>query len=188
MDSSAYIHPKAIVESPYIGEETRIWAWTHIMPEARIGKGCNIGENCFIENDVSIGDKCTIKNLVSVWDGVTLEKEVFVGPSVVFTNCKYVRSRQDWELSRTVVRKGVTIGAGAVIVCGINIEPFSMIAAGAVVTKSVPAFSLIAGNPGRFQGYVCVCARPLKKTQSDKIKCEYCGRLFGLKDNLTLIE
>lgn len=184
MNTSVLIHPLAVVESPNIGKETRIWAWAHVMPRAHIGKACNIGEHCYIENDVIIGDECTIKNMVAIWDGITLGDHVFVGPGVVFMNDKYPRSRQNWQPSRTVIHRWVTIGAGAVILCGIEIEPFAMIAAGAVVTKSIPAFSLIAGNPGYIQGYVCVCAHPLKINQNHKIMCKNCSRLYKFEKNL----
>lgn len=184
MDDSLSIHPLAVVESPNVGEGTRVWAWAHVMPGARIGKRCNIGEHCYLENDVIVGDECTIKNLSTLWDGITLEDHVFIGPGVVSTNDKYPRSKQNWELSRTVIHRWVTIGAGAVILCGISIGPFAMIAAGAVVTKSVPAFNLIAGNPGCVQGYVCACARPLKINQNNKIMCENCGRFYKFDEEL----
>lgn len=184
MKNPAFIHPAAVVESTDIGEGTRVWAWSHVMPGAAIGADCNIGEHCFIENDVTIGDRCTIKNMTSVWDGIKIDDNVFIGPSVVFTNDKYPRSRQDWELSRTVINRGVSIGAGAVILCGIEIRPFAMIAAGTVVTKSVPPFSLISGNPGRAKGYVCACGRPLTVKQDGNSTCEKCGRSYSLKEEL----
>ncbi len=191
MNKDIFIHPLAVVESSDIGEGTRIWAWTHIMPGAKIGRFCNIGEHCYIENDVKIGDYCTIKNGVCLWDGITLEDHVFVGPCAVFTNDKYPRSRaKDWELRRTLVKKYATIGAGAVILCGIEIGAFSMIGAGAVVTKSVPDFAVVAGNPAKILGYACFCgsivlkAKNLKRRKflEKEIICPKCGISYKYED------
>ncbi|MBI4843173.1 MAG: N-acetyltransferase [Nitrospirae bacterium] len=184
MSKGVFIHPSAVVESADIGEGTRIWGWSHVMRGAKIGKNCNIGEHCFIENDVVIGDSCTIKNMTSVWDGILIEDNVFVGPSVVFTNDKYPRSRQEWEMSRTIVRRGASIGAGAVILCGIEIMPFAMIAAGAVVTKSAPPFTLVAGNPAEAKGHVCACGRNLG-LKGGEAGCSKCGRFYTLRDCLS---
>jgi acetyltransferase-like isoleucine patch superfamily enzyme len=187
MSKDIFIHPLAVVESSDIGEGTRIWAWTHIMPGAKIGKFCNIGEHCYIENDVKIGDYCTVKNGVCLWDGITLEDHVFVGPCAVFTNDKYPRSRvKDWELRRTLVKKYATIGAGAIILCGIEIGAFSMIGAGAVVTKSVPDFAVVVGNPAKILGYACICGNTILKVKNLKRKnffgreiiCQKCGRVY----------
>jgi UDP-2-acetamido-3-amino-2,3-dideoxy-glucuronate N-acetyltransferase len=187
MSKDIFIHPLAVVESSDIGDGTRIWAWTHIMPGAKIGKFCNIGEHCYIENDVKIGDYCTVKNGVCLWDGITLEDHVFVGPCAVFTNDKYPRSRaRDWELRRTLVKKYATIGAGAIILCGIEIGAFSMIGAGSVVTKSVPEFAVVAGNPAKILGYACVCGNIILKVKNFKRKnffgreiiCQKCGRAY----------
>ncbi len=177
-------HPLAIVESEDIGEGTRIWAWTHVMKGARIGKYCNIGEHCYIESKVVIGDFCTIKNQVALWDGIYLEDFVFVGPNAVFTNDKYPRSRnENWELKQTVVRRYATVGAGAIILCGVEIGRYAMVAAGAVVTKSVPDFSIVAGNPGKIVGYVCACGLPLKKSE-----CRRCGRKYNINRKTKRVE
>ncbi len=185
-----FVHPYAVVESKNIGEGTRIWAWTHILPGAKIGKGCNIGEHCYIENKVEIGDFCTIKNGVAIWDGVKIEDHVFIGPQVVFTNDKYPRSRnKDWEMKETLIGRYASCGAGAIILCGIKVGKFSMVGAGAVVTKDVPDFAIVTGNPAKIVGYARMCGVPLislkrkNKKQQKKmrdIECSRCGRKFIL--------
>lgn len=134
-----------------IPENTNIWQFCVVLPQARIGSNCNICSHCFIENNVVIGNNVTIKCGVQLWDGVTLEDDVFIGSNVTFTNDRYPRSRNEkWMLEKTVVRRGASIGAGAVILCGIEIGEKAMIGAGSVVTKNVPAGELWLGNPARF--------------------------------------
>lgn len=145
-----FIHPQALCESINVGEGTRIWAFAHILPGARIGKNCNICDGVFVENEVVIGDNVTIKCGVQVWDGITVEDNVFIGPNATLTNDMYPKSRnENWKLLHTVLRKGCSIGANATILPGIEIGEGAMIGAGAVVTKSVPAHAVIVGNPGR---------------------------------------
>ena len=145
-----FVHKNAICESKNIGEGTKIWAFSHILSGAQIGKNCNIGENVFIENLVSIGNRVTIKNGVQIWDGITLEDDVFVGPNATFTNDKFPRSKvYSNQILQTVVRKGATIGANATILPGIVVGEGAMVGAGSVVTKDVPDFTLVIGNPGR---------------------------------------
>lgn len=149
-----FIHPHALCETSHIGDETRIWAFTHILPGAKIGKNCNICDHVFIENDVTIGDNVTIKSGVQLWDGVEVEDNVFIGPNVTFTNDKYPRSKVYPEkFLRTTIKKRASIGANATILPGITIGENAMIAAGSVVTKNVPAHAIIVGNPGRIKGY-----------------------------------
>lgn len=188
--SNRFFHHLAIVESDNIGEGTRVWAFTHIMKGAKIGRFCNVGEQCYIENDVVIGDYCTIKNGVYLWDGIVLEDYVFLGPCAVFTNDKYPRSRnKDWKQMKTVIRRYATIGAGATVLCGIEIGRYAMVGAGAVVTKSVPDFAIVAGNPARIIGYACACGRTVIRIKSSMskssrrmrkriISCEGCGRKY----------
>lgn len=145
-----FIHPQALCESTNVGEGTRIWAFAHILPGARIGKNCNVCDGVFVENEVVIGDNVTIKCGVQVWDGITVEDNVFIGPNATLTNDMYPKSRNtEWKLLRTILRKGCSIGANATILPGLEIGEGAMIGAGAVVTKSVPAHAVIVGNPGR---------------------------------------
>jgi acetyltransferase-like isoleucine patch superfamily enzyme len=147
-------HPSAIVESPKIGSRSRIWAFAHILPNATVGKDCNICDGVFVENDVVIGDRVTIKCGVQVWDGVTLEDDVFVGPNATFTNDPFPRSGvRPPSFARTLVRRAASIGANATILPGLTIGAKAMIGAGAVVTRDVPANAIVMGNPARITGY-----------------------------------
>lgn len=144
------IHPLADCQA-IIPEDTNIWQFCVVLPQARIGHNCNVCSHSFIENEVVIGDNVTIKCGVQLWDGITLEDNVFIGPNVTFTNDRYPRSKNEkWQLEKTVVRRGASIGAGVVVVCGIEIGENAMIGAGSVLTKSVPAGELWMGNPARF--------------------------------------
>ena len=148
-------HPTAIVETEQVGEGTRIWAYAHVLPGARIGNDCNICDHTFIENDVTVGDRVTVKCGVQLWDGVHLENDVFVGPNATFTNDRYPRSRQSRaELLTTVVKRGASIGANATILPGLVIGEKAMIGAGAVLTHHAPAYAKLVGNPARIAGYV----------------------------------
>jgi acetyltransferase-like isoleucine patch superfamily enzyme/dTDP-4-dehydrorhamnose 3,5-epimerase-like enzyme len=149
------IHPQAICESPNIGENTRVWAFAHVLPGAVIGRDCNVCDGVFIENDVTVGDRVTIKCGVQLWDGVTLEDDVFVGPNVTFTNDPFPRSKHPpAQFSRTTVERNASIGANATILPGIVIGRGAMVGAGAVVLKSVPSHAIVAGNPARIIGYI----------------------------------
>lgn len=147
-------HSHSLVESEQIGENTRIWAFTHVLPGAKIGVGCNVCDHVFIENDVIIGDRVTIKCGVQIWDGLRLEDDVMVGPNATFTNDLFPRSKHPFELKQTLVKKGASIGANATILCGISIGEGAMIGAGAVVTKDVPARAVVVGNPARIIRYL----------------------------------
>ena len=152
---SFFMHPQSLVESQAIGEGTRIWAFAHVLPGARIGSECNICDHVFIENDVVIGDRVTLKCGVQIWDGVRLEDDTFVGPNVTFTNDLFPRSKVYPDaFARTVIRKGASIGANATILAGITIGRNAMVGAGAVVTKDVPANAIVVGNPARIKGYI----------------------------------
>ena len=143
-----FIHPIADVQSQSIGRGTRIWQFVVVLPEAKIGKDCNVCSHCFIENKVLVGDRVTVKCGVQLWDGVILEDDVFIGPNVTFTNNPMPRSHRPLEqYPVTVVKKGASIGANATILPGIIIGEGAMVGAGAVVTKDVPSGAVVAGNP-----------------------------------------
>jgi UDP-2-acetamido-3-amino-2,3-dideoxy-glucuronate N-acetyltransferase len=150
------IHPTATVEHPiWIGQNTNIWHYAHIRAHAMIGEGCTIGKDVFVDSHVRIGNRCKIQNGVSIYRGVTLEDEVFVGPNVTFTNDKHPRAVGEWEIAPTYLKRGASIGAGAILVAGITIGEYAMIGAGAVVTHDVRAHALVYGNPAHPEGYVC---------------------------------
>ena len=144
------IHKFADCQNTKIPSNTNIWQYSIILPKAKIGDNCNICSHCFIENDVYIGDNVTIKNGVYLWDGIILENNVQIGPNVTFTNDKYPRAKQSFELCRTIVKKNASIGADSVILGGITIGENAMIGAGSIVTKDIPANELWFGNPAIF--------------------------------------
>lgn len=154
MEQQFFAHPQALVESPNIGNGTRIWAFAHVLPEAVIGRDCNVCDHAFIENDVIVGDRVTIKCGVQLWDGLRVEDDVFIGPNVTFANDKFPRSKQyPSEFAQTLVRRGASIGANATILPGLTIGSQAMVGAGAVVTRGVPPHAIVAGNPARIVGY-----------------------------------
>lgn len=147
---TSFVHALADVQSVSIGADTRIWQFVVVLPNARIGSGCNICAHCFIENDVIIGDRVTVKSGVQLWDGVRLEDDVFIGPNVTFTNDKYPRSRiYPITFGSVIVRKGASIGGGAVLLPGVEVGESAVVGAGAVVTRSVLAGDTVVGNPAR---------------------------------------
>ena len=149
-----YVHPMALVESKNIGKNSRIWAFTHILPKAVIGEDCNICDHTFIENDVVVGNRVTIKCGVQIWDGIKIEDDVFIGPNATFTNDLFPRSkRYPKSYARTLVCKGASIGANATILPGLTIGQSAMVGAGSVVTKDIPPFAIVAGNPVQIIGY-----------------------------------
>jgi len=148
-------HEKALVESNNIGARTRIWAFAHILPGARIGADCNICDGVFIENNVHLGDRVTIKCGVQLWDNIIVEDDVYIGPNATFTNDSFPRSNNPrWECQKTILHRGCSIGANATILCGLEIGEKAMIGAGAVVTKSVPPRAVVYGNPAKIQRYL----------------------------------
>ncbi len=182
-----YINEYAVVDDNVeIGEGTKIWHFTHIQSGAKIGKKCVFGQNVNVGNNVIIGDYCKVQNNVSIYEGVTLEDYVFCGPSMVFTNildpkCKYPQVGVQFYI-KTLVKEGASIGANATIVCGHTLGKHCMIGAGSVVTKDVPDYALVVGNPGRVVGWVSEAGKKLKFDESGKAFCEKSGKNYLLKD------
>lgn len=190
MNGNVFIHPSAIVdEGAIIGGGTRIWHFTHLMPRAVVGKNCVIGQNVFIDSDVVIGDGVKIQNNVSLYKGVIIEDDVFLGPSVVFTNVINPRSfvERKTEFKPTWVRKGASIGANATIVCGTEIGQYAFVGAGAVVTRSVRPFSLVYGNPAQHRGWISKGGYPLVFNDKGEGCCRTGGEAYRLiKDEVKL--
>jgi UDP-2-acetamido-3-amino-2,3-dideoxy-glucuronate N-acetyltransferase len=190
-----FVHPHALCDSDQIGAGTQIWAFAHIMKGAVVGRDCNIGDHSFIEAGARIGDRVTVKNQAMVWDGVEIEDDVFIGPGVSFTNDAFprsprtklpavaarYRSRARWLL-RTRVGHGASIGARCVILAGVQIGAYAMVAAGAVVTRDVAVHALVAGTPARGVGWVCRCGARLRQVRTGSWRCPQCREGF---DELT---
>ena len=176
----AFIHNDALVETKSIGEGTRVWRNAHILPGAVIGKNCNVGEGCYIESQVTIGNGVTIKNNVAIWDGTTIEDDVFIGPAVVFTNDLRPRARTIKEpaLREMLIKKGVTIGANSTLITGIVIHDCAFVGAGSVVTRNVPAYTIVYGNPATFKGLICRCAERIPSGKS-AFRCA-CGLRYEI--------
>ena len=183
-----FVHPTAEVDKrAKIGKETKIWHHAQIREFAEVGENCNIGKGAYIDKNVRIGNRVKIQNYVSVYQGVKIEDDVFIGPSVTFTNDKNPRAWlwDESRLCRTLVKKGASIGANATIICGVTIGRYAMVGAGAVVTKDVPPHGLVLGNPAKLVGFVCECGEKLDKN----FKCPKCKKSFpGLKKYQELIE
>jgi len=187
------IHPSADVSpSAQIGAGTRIWNEAQVREGARLGIDCNIGKGVYIDRDVVIGDRVKIQNRASIYRGVTIEGGVFIGPHVSFTNDRYpravhpdgtVRGDDDWQPVLTLVREGASIGAGAVIICGVTIGRWAMAGAGAVVTRDVPDQGLVFGNAASLMGWVCLCGRRLARA-SGMWRCAECTRTFEFEAEL----
>lgn len=186
MDESYFAHESAFIdEGCKIGEGTKIWHFSHVMPSCTLGKRCNIGQNVVISPDVILGDNVKVQNNVSIYTGVTCEDDVFLGPSMVFTNVINPRSavnRKDAYL-KTIVKKGASIGANATIVCGHDIGEYAFIGAGAVVTKDIPNFALVVGNPSKQIGWVSEYGIKLIFDESNKAICEESKQEYSLENN-----
>lgn len=181
MNKGFFAHETAIIDgNAQIGSNTRIWHWSHIMGDVIIGANCNIGENAFIESGVILGNNVKVKNNVALYTGVTCEDDVFLGPNCVFTNVNNPRSfiERKKEFRKTTIRKGATIGANATIVCGNDVGEYAFVGAGSVVVSSVPAYTMVVGNPARFHAHVCKCGNKLDKN----LKCTSCGKQYHADD------
>jgi len=181
-DKNYFVHESSYIDEPcQIGAGTKIWHFSHIMKNSVIGELCNIGQNVVISPGVVLGNNVKIQNNVSVYTGVICEDDVFLGPSCVFTNVINPRSfiaRKD-EYRQTIVKKGASIGANATIVCGHAIGRYAFIGAGAVVTKDIPDYALVVGNPSKIIGYVCECGNRLEKND-DKYVCKACNKEYEI--------
>ena len=182
-----FVHESSYVDNPcQIGEGTKIWHFSHIMKNSKIGKNCNIGQNVVISPNVKLGNNVKVQNNVSIYTGVICEDDVFLGPSMVFTNVINPRSGviRKQEFMKTIVKKGASIGANATIVCGNNIGRYAFIGAGSVVTKEVPDYALIVGNPSRKIGWMSEFGERLLFNNNEIAVCEKTGTKYKLKNNL----
>jgi len=182
-----YVHPSSFVDDGSdIGRGTKIWHFSHIMPNCKIGENCNIGQNVVISPGVVLGNNVKVQNNVSVYTGVQCEDDVFLGPSMVFTNVINPRSaiNRKNEYAKTLVKKGGTIGANATIICGLTIGRYAFIGAGTVVTRNVPDYALMVGNPGRQTGWMSAFGHKLQFNQEGIAVCEESGEKYKLKDGV----
>jgi len=183
-----YVHPSAFVaEDAVLGPGTKVWHSAQVREGARIGAECILGKGVYVGERVTIGDRVKIQNGASIYPGAVIEDGVFVGPHVVFTNDRYPRainadgslkSEDDWQVGQILVRHGASLGAGSVLIAGITVGRWALVAAGAVVARTVPDHGLVAGNPARLAGSVCVCARRLREERDGTLVCDHCGRRY----------
>ncbi|KAA3607044.1 MAG: N-acetyltransferase [Calditrichaeota bacterium] len=190
MSLDYYVHPSSVIdEGVQIGVGTNIWHFSHIQKNAKIGSNCNLGQNVYVANDVCIGNSVKIQNNVSIFEGVILGDYVFCGPSVVFTNVLFPRSEfpNKQKYIKTNVERGASLGANATIICGVNIGQFSIVGAGSVVTKDLPNYALVIGNPSQIVGWVCRCGKKLEFYDLLAI-CKECSRKYLMKEEDEVIE
>jgi UDP-2-acetamido-3-amino-2,3-dideoxy-glucuronate N-acetyltransferase len=191
--TDVFIHPSADVSpKATIGAGTRIWHQAQVRDGAVLGRNCILGKGAYVDIDVRIGDNVKIQNYASVYHGTTLENGVFAGPQVVLTNDKLPRainpdgslkSDEDWDLGLILVKEGASLGAGAIVVAGVTIGRFAMVGSGAVVTRDVPDYGLVYGNPARLHGYACPCGHKLAKLSGSdsQWRCPVCGREVSIE-------
>lgn len=191
MNTTIFIHPTAVVdEHCKIGAGCKVWHFSHLMSGCELGEGCNIGQNVVISPGVVLGRNCKVQNNVSVYTGVTCGEDVFLGPSCVFTNVINPRSavNRKSEYMKTHVGRGASIGANATIVCGHDIGEYAFIGAGAVVTKQVPAFALLVGNPARRIGWMSKFGHRLEFDEAGTAVCPESGECYVLRDGVVSVE
>jgi len=186
MEKKFFVHPTATVEKgACIGAGTKIWHYAHVREGADIGDNCILGHCVFADANVKIGSNVKLGNKVSVFQGVTIEDDVLIGPHTVFTNDLRPRSVGEWKMTKTHVKKGASVGSNSTIICGIVIGSYAMVGAGSVVTRDVPDFGLVYGNPARIHGYVCRCGEPLEGGGNGKtpvsVECKRCGKKYVLE-------
>jgi len=188
-----FIHETADVsDGAAIGPHTRVWHQAQIMDGARIGSHCNLGKGVFVASGVTIGNNVKIQNYVSLYNGVTIEDDVLLGPHMTFTNDLYPRAFvDDYTVYETLVKRGASVGANATIVCGVTLDEYCIVAAGAVIVANVPAYTLVTGNPGRVMGYVCKCGKRLDVPKTAKqhgapapVQCHACGKSYEFQPGL----
>lgn len=185
MNKQYFAHPTAIIdEGCEIGAGTKIWHFSHIMPNCTIGENCNLGQNVVVSPEVVLGKNVKVQNNVSIYTGVVCEDDVFLGPSMVFTNVINPRSavNRKNQYAKTIVKKGATIGANATVVCGHNIGRYAFIGAGAVVTKDVPDYALIIGNPARQTGWMSEYGHKLVFNEKGEATCPESGERYQVKN------
>ncbi|MGH1436129.1 MAG: acyltransferase [Lewinella sp.] len=191
MSATYYAHPTAIIdEGAQIGAGSKIWHFCHLMPGAIIGGSCSLGQNVFVANKVRLGRNVKVQNNVSLYEGVICEDDVFIGPSAVFTNVINPRSgvERKHEYRPTILRKGVSIGANATIVCGITLGTYAFVGAASVVTKDVAPYALVVGNPARQIGWMSAHGDRLEFDDQGKAVCSESGERYSLLDGLVKVE
>lgn len=194
MENDYFVHESSYVDNQVkIGENTKIWHFCHILFNTEIGSNCSFGQNCVVGPNVKIGNNVKVQNNVSIYQGVELEDDVFCGPSMVFTNVINPRSHisRKHEYKKTLLKKGASVGANATVICGNTLGRYCFIGAGSVVTRDVPDFALVVGNPGRIKGWICSCGVKLTEyknlAEHSQYRCRECGKAYCVKDG-TLAE
>jgi acetyltransferase-like isoleucine patch superfamily enzyme len=185
----AYVHPSAFVaEDATLGSGTKVWHMAQVRERASIGAECILGKGAYVGEGVRLGNRVKVQNGVSIYSGATVEDGVFIGPHVCFTNDRYPRAinadgslktSDDWEIGRILVREGASLGAACVLIAGVTVGRWAMVAAGAVVSHDVPDFGLVAGNPARRIGSVCVCGHRLREAGAGRLTCESCHAVYS---------
>jgi len=184
--NNVYVHSTAVVDkTAKIGKGTKIWHFVCVRENAEIGANCVLGHAVYVDKEVKIGNRVKLENRANVYQGVKIEDDVFVGPHVTFSNDPYPRSfSTDWKVVPTLVKKGASIGAGSVVMCGITIDEYAMIGAGSVVTNDIPPQALAYGNPAKIRGFVCKCGRKLVKEKKQNefvlMRCSHCGEKYRI--------